>query len=187
MTGIILAAGESRRMGKAKLTLELDGKTLLEHAIAKAQSLCSEVIVVVGAYPEIYSPIAEKVGARVVLNQDWQEGLGSSLRVGIGALSPDTNLALVLLGDQPFIPETHLKDLLKKQQETQAELVFSSYEGIQGPPVVIARQLFERAHHLKGDKGAKALKRADSKVEEVWLERYEDVDTPEDAAKLLKA
>ena len=187
MTGIVLAAGESRRMGKAKLALEHQGKTLLEHAISKLQSLCTDVLVVVGAYPEVYSPIAQQAGAKVILNPDWQEGLGSSLRAGITALAPQTALALVILGDQPFIPDAHLQSLLDRQLNTRAELVFSSYEGILGPPVIIASNVFDSATQLSGDKGAKALKGPDSKLETVELEHYQDIDTPEDAAKFLEA
>ncbi|MCA9837271.1 MAG: nucleotidyltransferase family protein [Trueperaceae bacterium] len=186
ITGIILAGGESQRMGKAKLALEYQGKSLLEHAIGKAKPLCDEVLVVVGAYHDTYKPLVEKGQASLIYNADWQEGLGSSLRTGLLRVPEQTELALVLLGDQPFIPETHLQDLLKTQQDYRADLVFSSYEGIQGPPVVIAKELFNHASELKGDKGAKTLKREGTRVAELELEHYQDIDTPEDVRRFLE-
>lgn len=183
---IILAGGESRRMGFPKLTLELEGKTLLEHAVVKAKKLSREVFVVVGAYPDVYRPIAEAAGALVVKNPDWQEGLGSTLKTGVKALRSDYDAVLALLADQPFVDETHLQALIDKQQETQADLVFSAYDGVQGPPVLISKSLFANAKTLKGSCGAKALIGPDTKVEAVVLERYFDIDTPEDAERFLK-
>lgn len=185
ISSIILAAGESSRMGKAKLALTYQGKSLLEHAIMKAKSVSQDVIVVVGAYPELYTPIAEKQGARVVLNDAWREGLGSSLKVGAQQLSSNSGLSFVLLADQPFVPETHLSALLKTQEQSRADLVFSSYDGVQGPPVLMHQNLFEAAKNLGGNCGAKALIQSDTQVEAVILEHYFDIDTPEEAEKLL--
>ncbi len=185
ISSIILAAGESSRMGKAKLALRYQGKPLLEHAILKAKSLSQDVIVVVGAYPELYTPIAEKQGARVFLNLAWREGLGSSLKVGAKQLSASSEQAFVLLADQPFVPEAHLEALLRTQERSSADLVFSSYDGVQGPPVLMQETLFEAAKNLKGNCGAKALIQKDTLVAAVILEQYFDIDTPEEAEKLL--
>ncbi len=185
ISSIILAAGESSRMGKAKLALEYQGKTLLEHAIAKAKKVSQEVIVVVGAYPELYTPIAEQQGARVCLNEAWREGLGSSLKVAAKQLHANSQLAFVLLADQPFVPEAHLEALLKMQAKSKAELVFSTYDGVQGPPVLIHKPLFEAARALKGNCGAKALIQKNTQVETLILEQYFDIDTPEEAEKWL--
>jgi len=183
IAGIILAGGESRRMGFPKLSLELKGRTLLEHAVLKAQSVTDSVIVVVGAYPDIYGPIAKSVGAQVISNPDWKEGLGSTLKVGVRALSDDYTAVLALLADQPFVTQTHLHELIKKQKESQADLVFSSYDGVKGPPVFINKTLIPAAKVLKGSCGAKALIQPDSNVETIALEQYFDIDTPEDAER----
>lgn len=183
IASIILAGGESRRMGRPKLSLKLKGKTLLELAISKAKNVSHEVIVVVGAYPDIYTAIAKEAGARVLENANWQAGLGTTLKAGLLSLDKNSNLALALLADQPFVEEAHLNGLIHTQRNTDADLVFSSYDGVHGPPVAINQTLFQYANTLKGKCGAKALIQENSKVEAIKLERYFDIDTPEDAKK----
>jgi molybdenum cofactor cytidylyltransferase len=184
IASIILAAGESRRMGFPKLMLEHQGKTLLALTIEKAREVSDLIIVVVGAYADLYRPEAEKAGAVVVTNPNWQEGLGSSLRTGIKALPENVTASFVLLADQPFVTTVHLQALLQEQGSSKAQLVFSGYEGIKGPPVLVAQSLFEAAKELPGHCGAKALMRDGVKAAEVRLEHSEDIDTPEDVQKL---
>ena len=186
IASIILAAGESRRMGSPKLSLNYEGKTLLEYAIDKAALVTDEVFVVVGAYKDLYTSIAKETNAKVSFNPAWEEGLGSSLSNGVAALEDTTALALILLADQPFVPLEHLTKLIETQQETGADLVFSSYEATQGPPMVMARSMFKAARDLTGTCGAKALISKDTKLASIKLEQFDDIDTPEDAKRLLK-
>lgn len=184
IAAIILAGGESRRMGSPKLLLEHEGRTLLAQAIRKAQTVADEVIVVVGAYAELYSKEAEITGARIVLNPEWREGLASSVRAGVGALVPETKAALILLADQPFVNQEHLQALLAKQADSGAELVFSSYEGVRGAPTLIKGSLFSRVNELKGDRGLQLLAQEVDSVDAVPLAQFFDIDTPEDARRL---
>ncbi len=179
---IILAAGESRRMGFPKLSARIEDIPLLAHVIHTAQTVSDDILVVVGAYPDIYGPLAEDAGARVVLNADWREGLGSSLAAGVRALAKDVDAAIVMLADQPFVPAEHLRLLVQQHAETAAELVFSAYEGIMGPPVLLQRSVMMAASALKGDSGAKKLIREGMVVAEVTLAAYQDIDRPEDLA-----
>jgi molybdenum cofactor cytidylyltransferase len=184
MVFLILAGGESRRMGLPKLMLVYKDKSLLAHAIAKAKAVTPKGLVVVGAYAEDYQAEAEKEGAKVIRNPEWAEGLASSLRVGIASLSKNVEAALIILPDQLFVPPQHLQTLVETWHNTKAELVFSRYEGIVGAPCVIARSLFGKVQTLRGDKGAKALVRDGVTVAEVELEHFQDIDTPEDARRL---
>ncbi len=181
---IILAGGESKRMGFAKLMLEYQHTTLLTHCIQKAKQISPKVVVVVGKYAALYQEEAEKSDMKVIENPAWSEGLASSLRLGIKSLDTATKLALILLPDQPFVPLAHLQALLEKQKDTQAQLVFSSYQGILGAPTVIHHTLFDQVQTLRGNVGARALMRDGVKVAEVVLEASVDIDTPEDAEKL---
>jgi molybdenum cofactor cytidylyltransferase len=181
---LILAGGESKRMGFPKLTLEYQGSSLLRHAIQKAKVVSTKVVVVVGAYAQTYRAEAEKAGARVVENPEWLEGLASSLRVGVQSLNHQAEAALILLPDQPFVPTEHLHLLIKRRQETKAQLVFSRYQGVLGAPCVISKSLFAEVQTLQGDKGAKALIREGVSVAEVELSESQDIDTPEDARQL---
>jgi molybdenum cofactor cytidylyltransferase len=183
LASIVLAGGESKRMGLPKLTLLYQGTTLLTHAIKKAQAISSETFVVVGAYAEHYTPEAEKAGANVIVNPQWSEGLASSLRVGIAALS-HADAALIILPDQPFVPLEHLQTLIATWQKTGAALVFSRYQGILGAPCLIDKTLFERSQSLRGDKGARALIDETTTTAEVELTHSQDIDTPEDAKQL---
>jgi molybdenum cofactor cytidylyltransferase len=186
VAAIVLAGGESKRMGFPKLTLFYQGSSLLQHAISKARSVADETWVVVGKYQDLYTPEAERAGAKVIENLAWSEGLASSLRVGIQALEPKVDAALIVLPDQPFVPVEHLQTLVNTWQEARVELVFSRYQSILGAPCVISRSLFAEVLTLRGDKGAKALIREGVRVAEVLLEQSEDIDTPEEA-EWLKA
>jgi molybdenum cofactor cytidylyltransferase len=181
---VVLAGGESKRMGLPKLTLVYKDKSLLAHAILKANAVTQKSLVVVGAYREQYRLEAEQAGAKVIHNPHWSEGLASSLRLGIASLSENVAAALVILPDQPFISLEHLQQLVKTWQDTRAQLVFSRYQGILGPPCIIDRSLFESVQTLRGDKGARALVRDGMTVAEVGLEGFQDIDTPDDAKKL---
>jgi molybdenum cofactor cytidylyltransferase len=181
---IILAGGESRRMGFPKLTLFYQGSSLLSHAIEKAKTISKAVVVVVGAYAQTYQIEAEKAGVRVVENPVWSEGLATSLKAGIQSLETNMEAALILLPDQPFVPVEHLQTLVKTWQDTKAQLVFSRYQGVLGAPCLISRSLFAEVQTLQGDKGARALVREGVTVAEVGLEQSQDIDTPEDAEKL---
>ena len=173
-------------MGAPKLLLVYKGKSLLEHAIHKANHLTDSVTVVVGAYKDLYTAEAEDAGASVVYNPTWQEGLGSSLRTGVAALEESVELALVLLADQPFVDTLHLDKLIKTQRETAADLVFSGYDSTKGPPMAMAKTMFEAARKLKGSCGAKALIGKGTTLALVKLEAFEDIDTPDDVKKLKK-
>ena len=170
-------------MGEPKLVLELGGQTLLARAAETALQVCPHVVVVVGAYAEVYAPVAEAAGAEVVVNPEWREGLASSLRVGVAALPPETGAAFVLLGDQPLVPVEHFEKMLAAYRADAATLVFSSYDGVRGAPTLIDRTLFGAVQTLTGDTGARALQNG-ARVAVVKLEHAFDVDTPEDAARL---
>ena len=175
-------------MGRPKLLLELEGKTLLAHAVHKAQEVADITFVVVGAYAALYRPHAEACGARVVDNPAWEEGLGASVSAGVTALPPDTEAALLILPDQPFVPVAHLAALVKAHQASSASLVLSRYDdGALGVPTLVHRSLFGHARALRGRCGAKALLKHTNDVGEVGLELpfAIDIDTPEEAARWL--
>lgn len=183
IAAVIPAAGESRRMGRPKLLLPCRGKTLLAGAVELARSVCSEVVVVVGAHCAHYRPVARRAGARVLYHPGWRDGLSSSIRSGVAALPVAAEAALIVLPDQPFVTAEHLRALLDAHARAGAELTFSSYSGTLGAPAVIGRPLFG-ALPVHGNAGAKALAARARLLAEVALEDPFDVDTPEDARRL---
>jgi molybdenum cofactor cytidylyltransferase len=184
IAALVLAGGESRRMGQPKLLLEHRGKTLLAGAIKRAACVADQVFTVVGAYSDLYRPEAEWAGAVVVENPNWSEGLASSLRAVVATLEPEVEAALVILPDQPFVPTKHLKALIGAYRETGSSLVFSRYQGTHGAPTLIARSHFPSVLELRGENGAKTLKKTEAPVTYVELENGWDVDTPSDANRL---
>ncbi len=185
LVSLILAGGESKRMGFPKLTLEYQGQTLLALAINKAKAITDEVFVIVGAYETQYTPVAQQAGATVLHNPDWSEGLASSLRVGVAALNDPVKAALVMLPDQPFVSRQHLQLLLTTWQATHADLVFSRYQGILGAPCVLAKTCFPGVSDLRGDKGARGLITSSTITAEVALTDFVDIDTPDELEVLL--
>ncbi len=187
LAGIVLAAGESRRMGSAKLLLRHRGQTLLARAATTAAQVCDAVWVVVGAYPRRYGNEVKATGVQVVVNPNWREGLASSLRRGVEALPPEFGAALILLADQPFVKRRHLEALADRHRRDGCDLALSRYQGVLGAPALVDRSLFSQIMTLRGDRGARALTGVASSVGEVSLQGALDVDTPEDAAAWLKS
>ena len=129
--------------------------------------------------------MAEAAGAEVVLNPDWKEGMASSLRAGISSLPVEVEAALIVLPDQPFVDASHLAALVQAFRDQKHSLVLSRYCGILGAPAVVGRELFPQLLKLTGQSGAKALLGIVSSVGEVALEKPFDVDTVEQAERLL--
>ena len=185
IAALIPAAGKSRRMGFAKLLLEVRGKSMLANAVEVAASTSELVLVVVGAYADAYAPVAEAAGAEVILNPEWKEGMASSLRAGIVALPVEVEAALIVLPDQLFVDAAHLATLAQVFREQESPLALSRYSGILGAPAVVGRELFPQLLELTGESGAKALLGRVSSVAEVALKKPFDVDTVEQAQRLL--
>ena len=188
LASIILAGGESRRMGEPKLLIKYQGKSLLAHAVEKALILSPYTTVVVGAYHNLYRTEALEHGANVIYARDWLEGQGASLRAGFRSLDPHITHCYILLADQPFVPVDHLKNLYSTALVEDAALVFSSYDsldaGVQGPPALVHKSLFEAAKRLKPQQGAKALI-TQTKLATLSLAAWQDIDTPEDVRQFL--
>ncbi len=179
---VVLAAGGSGRMGRAKQLLPYLGHTLVEHAARTAiASGATEVVVVVGAYADEVRQRLRKLKVRVVLNRDWESGMGSSIACGVAALSEAVDTAVIALGDQPRITPAHLRTLGTRGRE----IVASSYDGVVGAPCAFARSQFPRLISLTGDQGARSLIRSEN-VETIPFEAANiDVDTPEDYQLLV--
>ena len=196
ITAIILAAGQSRRMGADnKLLLEHDCKPILRHvaeAALGAKSV-SDVVVVTGHEAEAVADALSGLDVRLVHNVAYEEGLSASLRSGIEAVSPETSHALVLLGDMPGISAgmiermaSALEDGEDKVPAEKAILVATS-QGKRGNPVLWPRAHFEALAAISGDTGARHIigQNRDAVIEvEIGKAAALDVDTPEAYAEL---
>ncbi|MEE9315045.1 MAG: nucleotidyltransferase family protein [Rhizobiaceae bacterium] len=156
ITGIILAAGQSRRMGAVnKLVEPWQGKPLVCHVYEAAMaSKLDEVIVVTGFEPnKIRSVLA---GARLVHNPDFEAGMAGSISVG-AEFAEQGDGVMILLGDMPLVTATHINEILSRFDGGAASIVAATSEGKLGNPVLFGRNYFEALQSLEGDRGARGL------------------------------
>lgn len=185
IAGLVLAAGGARRFGAPKQLAKLDGRPLLEHALAAMTSApLDHVVVVLGAHAEAIARRVDLHGAEPVVCEGWAAGQAASLRAGLAAV-PDAEAVAVALGDQPLLSSRAVARVLAAR-EPGVEAIRASYEGRPGHPVVLERALFARLARLTGDAGARELL-AEASVRDVdcdGLGRPDDVDTPEELERL---
>jgi len=189
---VLLAAGASTRMGRPKQLLPMYGnRPLLRHVAESALAgPVSPVIVVLGANATEVAPCLAGLPLQIVINAEWVEGMGASLRCGMEALiatSPSIQSVIVALADQPDLPTGHLARLIETQHNTGQPIVASECEGVRGPPVLFTAKYFRSMRALRGDAGARVLLKTHAEdVTTVPLAATRDLDTPTDYAKYLE-
>jgi nicotine blue oxidoreductase len=157
VAGLVLAAGAGRRFGSPKALAELDGERLVDRAVRTLRDGgAAPTYVVSGAAP------LRVAGAVVVDNQDWQEGMGSSLRAGLAALSglpPEVAAVVVVLVDQPGLTGEAVARLVAAADAPEV-IAAAAYDGRQGHPVLLGRAHWgEVARTATGDVGAREFLR----------------------------
>jgi molybdenum cofactor cytidylyltransferase len=186
ITAVVLAAGQSRRMGTAnKLLEDLDGTAMVHRVVAQAQaSQARDVIVVTGHEGDAVRAALADTEVRFVENPHFADGLSASLKAGIAAVSPDSDGAIVLLGDMPAVTTDHINRIIAAFNPVEGRSIcVPTTRGKRGNPVLWGRDYFAEIADLSGDVGARHLigTHADA-VCEVALEDdaiFVDVDTPE--------
>lgn len=180
---LLLAAGESRRMGRPKQLLPYRGKALIEVVAGRLLELeAEEVLVVLGAYSERIRPLLADLPLRTVNNPSWQEGMGSSLRMGVAALR-GMDRVLVCLADQPRVPAAQYAALLALAEAHPEKVVAAAYAGRAGAPVVFPKAHFPRLEAAQGDAGARKWLSTLTEAELLTMPLPEaewDWDVPED-------
>lgn len=158
VAGIVLAAGEGRRMGRLKQALPVGGKTMLETVVDTAlASTLHRVVVVLGHGADRLAPLLGERPVTVAINREFQDGQASSLKAGLKALNMESDAALFLLGDQPLVSRDTLEALVAAYRETTAPIVAPFWRGRRGNPVLFGREAFPFLENLHGDTGARAI------------------------------
>jgi nicotine blue oxidoreductase len=191
VTGLLLAAGGGRRLGgRPKALLEHRGRPLVEHAVTVLREAgCGRVHVVLGAAADAVRERARLDGCVLVENTDWADGMGSSLRAGLGSLAgTGARAALVSLVDQPGIGVAAVRRVLAAYRDEDS-LVCATYDGVRGHPVLLgAAHWAGIAASASGDRGARAYlkehREAVALVECGDVAQGYDVDTEADLAHL---
>jgi molybdenum cofactor cytidylyltransferase len=188
VTAVILAGGSSARMGRPKLALPVLGEPMIRRvARAALRSRCREVIVVLGAHADTYRPLLNGLDVRVIENPDHADGMGSSIRAGVTAVSPASTGAVILLADQPFVGAPVIDRLIEAAVAGPYAIVASSCQGTVGPPAYFDRTLFGELQQLSGDRGARVvIERHPDRRRTVPLDvaTARDIDAPEDVDRL---
>jgi len=188
ITAIVLAAGLSRRMGRAKLLLPLEGRPVIritvEHVLASG---IPRVVVVTGPEPRQATEALIGLPVSFAINPAPEAGQASSIRIGVKAVPPETEAALIALGDQPFLPAGVIPSLLAARRSAATPIVAPRYRDGRGNPVLFGREIFPELLELSGDQGARSIiERDPGRVTLVDFDfpMPQDLDTPEDYGRL---
>lgn len=188
---ILLAAGESRRLGKPKQLLKFDGKTLIRHlAEMTLASNCSPICVVLGAKVDEIRAEIDDLPLEIAINENWQNGMSSSLKTGLKkllAIAPNLAAVVVALCDQPFITSTITNRLAETYQKTNAPIVASEYAETIGVPALFSHLIFDELLNLSTENGAKQIiKNHLASVVSISVPEAEiDIDTTDDYEKVI--
>ena len=183
----VLAAGTSARFGSTKLVRHMRGKPLLQHALIAAQGACKgRVTLVVGHDDEAVVEASAGLSDNVVVNREYQRGIGTSISTGIRACRDGADAILIVLADQPLVTAAHLNQLIDHWSGADDEIIASAFEGIVGPPILFPKKAFDALCELSGDTGArKILSNDEFRVSSIdFAPAGTDIDTPEDLQKL---
>jgi len=184
IAAVVLAAGQSSRMGRNKLLLPLGGTTVLRRAVGTAlEAGLAPVFVVLGHESDRVREALDGLPCTPILNEDYALGMNTSVRKGFRAVPDDAAAGVVLLGDMPFVIPAMIEELVARFRADARALVVSTYDGVVAPPILYGRSLFAELRALEGDgcgKQVVKLHRSEA-VEVAWpISALSDLDIPAD-------
>ena len=186
---IILAAGNSSRMGEPKQLMMYNNKTFLQHIIAESKNaLLDPVICVTGYESDLISESISGMEVSIVYNEYWSEGMGSGISAGIKQLLlSDVDSVILTVSDQPYVTSDLFGTMLKMKTRSGKRIVACSYAGTLGTPVLFSKEYFNQLKSLSGNQGAKNIVKLNlPDVCSVEFEKGEiDIDTKEDYKNLI--
>ena len=187
VAAVILAAGGSTRMGRPKALLPVSGVSLLRRAVAAAVG-CDPVVVVLGAAADRVRPELDGLAVTAVENPDWEQGPGTSIRVGVRAAG-DADAAVFLACDQPLVDAAHICRLITAYRTGGRPMAASGYAGTVGVPAIFDRNCFPNLCALDPGAGAKKLLllRADDVTVVPFPAGAIDLDSPDEYERFVTA
>ena len=196
--GIILASGQSIRMGKPKLLLPWKGISLLEHTLMKMVSIPFDgVKIVIPDENDHFRRITSSFACNAIYNSASHFGMGHSLSLAFQSLPLSAEAAVIVLGDQPLLDSEDIKKVLfdyeqkRVQQKSCLKMIMRMKycDGRAGHPILISHHFFNEFISLKGDEGGKAIIQKNIRYLHHSQSRNvypNDIDTPEDYKQLVK-
>lgn len=189
VTGLVLGAGGSRRLGQPKQLLPYGDGTLLGHVVRVARACpFDELVVAIGGAAEDVQAAVDLTGAKVVVNDAYGAGCSSSVAAALGRVDERCDVLVLMLGDQPGVTVETVAALLAGRGD--APLALCDYEDGRGHPIAFDRSTFAALADLHGDRGVwRLLDQRAGEVRAVPLAGRIplDVDTPEDYRAVLAA
>jgi molybdenum cofactor cytidylyltransferase len=190
VSGLILAAGASSRLGQPKQLLPYKGTTLLGWVVKQMESCpaLDEVIVVLGKNAEEVRNTISFGRSKVVVNAGTEQGCSASYRKGISAFDPRTEALVVLLGDQPGVNPEIAQQIVSFWKNDGSKIILANYQGRKGHPMIFSKELFPSLEDLHGDKAVwKLVDQHPEWVIEVPIDRPypRDVNTWEDYQEVI--
>ena len=188
VTGLVLGAGGSARLGRPKQLLDYGDSTLLGHVVGVARDCeFGQTIVAIGGNAQDVREQVDLDGTYVVVNEDYGEGCASSIAAALAVVDPRADVLVLMLGDQPGVSAETVAALLAGRGE--APLAVCRYEDGRGHPIAFGREVFGALAELHGDGGVwRLLDRGGEDVVEVPIGGPipRDVDTEEDYRAVLE-
>jgi molybdenum cofactor cytidylyltransferase len=182
---IVLAAGSSTRFGRTKQLEQFDGRPLAARALRKAEAVCgARSILVTGKDWQEVAAACGPLAGYFVINNDYEQGLSSSIACGVRAVAESADAILLMLADLPLVTREHLANLVSTWRASPQAIVASEFEDTLGPPIVFPKADFDALLQLSGDRGARPIIDANKeRVKAIACEEAAfDIDRPEDLA-----
>jgi molybdenum cofactor cytidylyltransferase len=186
VAAVILAAGASRRMGRNKMLLQLEGEPLVRRAARRALAAgLAPVVIVLGHEADQAQAALQDLPLEFALNPAFTGPTSASLHRGLERLGPEVGAVVVTLGDMVLVTAAMLAELVTAARTSAAPLVVSRYGEVTAPPLLFRRALFGELLAWTGEGCGKAVVQA-HRQQAAYVERapelLADVDTPEDFA-----
>lgn len=155
---IVLAGGESRRMGRMKMLLPFNGTTMLEQVIENIRNAgLSDVTVVAGFGREKLIPVLENINVNYCVNENYAEGMLSSVICGMRSIKGDYGYMMIFQGDQPLISSETIRRMIGESGKTSKGMLIPVHGDKRGHPLMVSRQLANKIEFLDPSVGLKAL------------------------------
>lgn len=189
ISAIILAAGQSRRMGQPKMLLPWGQLTVIEQVIRTFRGAgIEDILVVTGGTRELVEKVIEPYPVQKIYNSNYEAGeMLSSLQLGLRALSDQVRATLIGLGDQPQVQERTVRLVCEAYRESQSSLVVPSFQMRRGHPWLVATPLWNEVLKLEPPESPRDfLNRHATDIHYVEVDTSSvltDLDTPEDYQK----
>ncbi|MFC2043941.1 molybdenum cofactor cytidylyltransferase [Chloroflexota bacterium] len=158
IAAVVLAAGESKRMGKLKQLMPFGGKTILEHSIDNIlTSKVNEVVVVLGHEAQAVMAKVANRPVRIAVNSGYRAGIGTSIASGVSLVSDRVEAVMLTLADQPFIDSQIINHIVDEYDSHNKGIVIPVYRGLRGHPVIFDIKYRTELFQLTGDIGGRMI------------------------------